>query len=130
MSPSVPNATLPSLFASLRGLCVLVVEDEYMLAEDLRAGLEEQGAKVLGPIPSVSEALKALADGPAPDAAILDINLGGEMVYPVAEALRARGIPFIFATGYEAWAIPETYADVPLCVKPVEVGPPFDTLPS
>jgi hypothetical protein len=53
--------------------------------------------------------------------AILDINLGGAMVYPVADALRARGVPFIFATGYEAWSIPEAYSDVPRCEKPVDV---------
>jgi CheY-like chemotaxis protein len=98
-----------------------VVEDEYLLAEDLREELERQGAEVMGPVPSVAEALELLRSGPAPYVAILDINLGGEMAYPVADALRARDIPFIFATGYEAQAIPKAYADVPRAEKPVEV---------
>ena len=106
-------------FSSLRGRRVLVVEDEYILAEDLRQELEDQGAKVLGPVPTVAEALELLRQGPAPDLAILDINLQGEMVYPVADALRAQAIPFLFATRYDAWAIPSAYVDVPRAEKPL-----------
>ena len=109
------------VFSSLQGRRVLVVEDEYMLAEDLREALESQGAEVVGPVPTVAEALDLLRREPAPHMAILDINLGGEMVYPVADALRARGIPFLFATGYEPWSILEAYADVPRMEKPVEL---------
>lgn len=109
------------VFPPLRGRRVLVVEDEYMLAEDLREGLEQQGAEVAGPVSTVAEALELLGQEPAPDFAILDINLQGETVYPVAVALRARGIPFLFATGYEAWAIPEAYADVPRAEKPLDL---------
>ena len=111
----------PLALASLQGRRGLVVEDEYMLAEDLRAELEREGAEVMGPVASVADALELLRSGPAPDMAILDINLGGEMAYPVADALRARDIPFIFATGYEAQAIPKAYSDVPRAEKPVEV---------
>ena len=103
----------------LRGRRVLVVEDEYLLAEDLRRDLENQGAEVLGPVPSVSEALKLLGQDPAPDLAVLDINLQGEMVYLVADALRAQAIPFLFTTGYEAQSIPPAYADVPRMEKPL-----------
>ena len=123
------SAAFRSVFGSIKGRRVLVVEDEYMLAEDLRNELERQGAEVIGPVASVSDALAAMSGRPDLDAAILDINLGGEMVYPVADALRARGVPFIFATGYAAWAIPESYADVPLCVKPVEVRTPVERPP-
>ena len=107
--------------SSVKGRRILVVEDEYMLAEDLREELERQGAEVMGPVASVADALELLRSGPAPDMAILDINLGGEMAYPVADALRARDIPFVFATGYDAQAIPKAYADVPRAEKPVEV---------
>ena len=109
------------VFPFLEGRRVLVVEDEYLLAEDLHEELERQGAEVLGPVASVAEALELLRQGPAPHMAILDINLGGEMAYPVADALLARGIPFLFATGYDAWSIPEAYADVPRMEKPVEL---------
>ena len=107
--------------SSLQGRRVLVVEDEYMLAEDLREELESQGAEVMGPVASVADALELLRSGPAPDVAILDINLGGEMAYPVADALRTRDIPFIFTTGYNAHAIPKAYSDMPRVEKPVEV---------
>ena len=104
---------------SLQGRRVLVVEDEYLIAEDLREQLLSCGAEVLGPVASVNDALALLEDGAAPDLAILDIGLGGEKVYPVADALRVRGIPFVFATGYDAWIIPDGYADVPRTEKPV-----------
>jgi DNA-binding response OmpR family regulator len=106
---------------SLEGRRVLVVEDEYLLAEDLREGLVKQGAEVMGPVATVADALELLRQGPMPDTAILDINLGGEMVYPLADELRAKGIPFIFATGYDEWSIPDAYADVPRAEKPVEL---------
>ena len=114
---TVPNGTWA--LSSLRGRRVLVVEDEYILAEDLRQELEDQGAEVMGPVPSVAEALDLLQQGPAPDIAVLDVNLQGERVYPVADALRSRAIPFIFATGYDAWSIPPAYADVPRAEKPL-----------
>jgi CheY-like chemotaxis protein len=120
--PELASPTEEMALSSMQGRRVLVVEDEYLLAEDLREELEDQGAEVMGPVASVADALALLESGPVPDMAFLDINLGGEMAYPVADALRARDIPFIFATGYEAHAIPKAYADVPRVEKPVEVG--------
>lgn len=93
-----------------------------MVAEDLRIELEEAGAKVLGPVPSVARALALLAREAAPDAAVLDVNLGGQMVFPLAEVLRERGIPFMFATGYDRRELPLAYADTPRCEKPFVVA--------
>ena len=104
---------------SLKDRRVLVVEDDYLLAQDLREQLMSWGAEMMGPVASVAEALARLEAGPAPDMAILDIGLDHEMVYPVAEALRARGIPFVFATGYATWSIPEGFAGVPVAEKPI-----------
>ncbi|HVG48881.1 MAG TPA: response regulator [Rubellimicrobium sp.] len=118
----------PAAPAAPRHRRVLVVEDEYLLAEDLRRGLEDAGAEVLGPVPSVADALALLATEAPPDAAILDVNLGGEMVFPVADVLRERGVPFMFATGYDQWSLPQAYTDVPRCEKPFDVGRCLRTL--
>jgi len=105
----------------LRGRRLLVVEDEYMIAMELVRTLEEQGAEVFGPAGSVEDALGLLEEGLPPlDAAVLDINLRDERVYPVAEALAARGVPFVFATGYDSAAIPAPYSSAPRCEKPVD----------
>ena len=96
---------------------VLIVEDEYFLADDMAKALQKLGAQVVGPVPTRDKALALLADK-AVDAAILDINLKGQMVFPVADALREQGIPFVFATGYDAAAVPEAYKGVPRWEKP------------
>ena len=111
----------PLTASALRGRRILVVEDEYMMAEDLRYDLEEAGDQVIGPVPSVADALRLLATEMSIDAAILDVNLRGEKAYPVADVLRERTIPFVLATGYEQWALPEAYKDVPRCDKPVDL---------
>jgi CheY-like chemotaxis protein len=97
---------------------ILVVEDDYLVAMDIVRALERAGAEVIGPAPAVEAALAAL-EQTVLDGAILDINLGGEMAFPVADALMARGIPFIFATGYDAQVIPLRFADVKRCEKPM-----------
>lgn len=97
---------------------ILVVEDEYMLAFALQADLEEAGAVVLGPEPSVSRALSRIDREARIDAALLDINLRGEMAFPVADALAARHIPFLFASGYDHRMIGDRYPGIDLCHKP------------
>ncbi len=104
----------------LQGRHVLVVEDEYLLAEDLRMTLERYGAEVLGPVPSVGEAMASIADHPELDGAVLDMNLRGNMVFPVADMLVARGITFFFTTGYMTSAVPERYAGVTRFEKPFD----------
>ncbi|WP_354266740.1 response regulator [Bradyrhizobium sp. I1.7.5] len=106
---------------ALRGRHLLIVEDEYMIAAELARALQDRGANVIGPAGSVEDALQLLEAERQIDGAVLDINLGGERAYPVADALRARAVPFVFATGYDAWVIPETYASVPRMEKPVNM---------
>src|SRR5436853_6439021 len=87
----------------LRGRRFLVVEDEYVIAADLAASLEALGVEVVGPASSVAEALALLENDREPlDGAVLDINLGSERAYPVADVLRDLGIPYVFTTGYDA----------------------------
>jgi DNA-binding response OmpR family regulator len=101
----------------LQGYRILIVEDEYFLADDLSQTLSEEGAEIIGPFASVDEALIIAREAPI-DAAVLDVNLRGDMVFPVADALRERGIPFIFATGYDEATLPARFVDTPRVEKP------------
>ena len=104
----------------LAGLRLLLVEDEFFLAEDMAKGLAAQGAEVIGPVPSIDGALDLIAACGRLDGALLDVNLQGEMAFPVADALAERGVPFMFITGYDASSIPERYAGVTRREKPIE----------
>ena len=105
--------------SSLKGSRVLIVEDAVLLALELETGLTEAGAEVVGPAYELEEAM-ALLDRPI-DAAVLDANLNGRSVTPVAEALVQRGVPFVFATGYgEAAGAPGGF-DAPVIRKPYDV---------
>ncbi|WP_348652544.1 response regulator [Rhizobium sp. BG4] len=105
----------------LTGKNILIVEDEYFVADDVRQALEWAGACVVGPAPSV-EAGMVLIDTRAIDGAILDIRLDGETVFPIAERLQTMGIPFVFATAYIRSQIPDRYVGYHLCEKPTELG--------
>ena len=107
---------------SLQGRRVLVVEDEYVLASDLCDELEGAGAIVVGPAPTLEAALALLDDGARLDGAVLDVNLGGVMVFPLADLLVERQAPFVFTTGYDAGALPERFAAIINCEKPADTG--------
>jgi CheY-like chemotaxis protein len=103
----------------LQGRRILVVEDDYLVAEVVTEMLEDAGAIVLGPIGWRDEALSFInSDSAAFDAALLDINLHGEASYPVADALIRRDIHFAFTTGYGAGALNEAYRSYRRCEKP------------
>lgn len=106
--------------ANLRGVRVLIVEDAVLLALELQTGLSEAGATVIGPAYELEEALELV--GQPIDVAVLDANLNGRSVTPVAEALARRGIPFIFATGYgDAGDAPGGF-EAPVIRKPYDVA--------
>lgn len=103
---------------TLKGQTVLVVEDDFFIAEDLRCSFEERGATVVGPAASVSDALSLIEKTDHIDAATLDVSLGKEKAFSVADAMRERGVPCVFVTGYDDWALPDRFAQVPRCTKP------------
>lgn len=105
--------------AVLTGLTVLVAEDEYMLAADLRRELASAGATVVGPAASLAKALDLISKTEELDAAILDVNLRGEAIFAAADVLAERGLPFVFTTGYDQSLIPSRFTDVIRCEKPV-----------
>ena len=101
----------------LVGLRVLVVEDEMlvsMLVEDM---LADFGCSVVGPAPDFDSAL-SLANSAEIDAALLDVNVAGRVIFPVADALKARGVPFAFASGYGAAGVEGDHRDAPVLQKP------------
>jgi CheY-like chemotaxis protein len=98
---------------------ILVVEDDFYVASSLAHCLEDEGVEVVGPVASVKEALDLIAEGGRIEGAILDINLKGETVYPVADVLRERGVPYVFTTGYDAVSIAQRQPDALCFEKPV-----------
>jgi CheY-like chemotaxis protein len=107
--------------ASLQGRSVLIVEDEYLIAIDMRMSMADAGARVVGPVGSAHDALELLNSDTRIDAAVLDVHLGGEDSWVVADALTQRGVPFVFATADNARSLPARHADVPVCEKPLEL---------
>lgn len=102
-------------------LKVLVVEDESIVALDIENMLEEMGCVVVASVPRLVKALN-LAASLDFDLAVLDINLAGEVVYPLAFRLAQRGTPFLFTTGYSTASLPDALRDRPLLRKPVALA--------
>ena len=101
----------------LSGKRVLVVEDEVFLRLDLESMLEDLGCVVVASASHLDEALRFANSSPC-DLAVLDVNLGGQRVDPVADVLAARGIPFVFTTGYGVQGQPAAHRSVPVLEKP------------
>ena len=104
---------------AIRGKRIMIVEDEALVAMILEDQLEDLGFSIAAICANVAEAMKAV-DESAPDAAILDVNLGGQLVYPVADRLIDRGIPFVFVTGYGRESVDQRYSSIRVLEKPVE----------
>jgi DNA-binding NtrC family response regulator len=103
--------------SQLSGRRVLVVEDEVMVSWILEDMLAELGCEVVGPAAWVDQAI-AMIEAETTDLAVLDVNLNGKKSFPVADALVARGVPFVFSTGYNSDGIPDTYKVYPMMQKP------------
>ncbi|MBW8752597.1 MAG: response regulator [Sphingomonadales bacterium] len=112
---------------ALEGRRVLVADDEPLIAMNLAEELEAVGAAVVGPAGTLENALALFADERV-DVALLDVMLGNDFVYPLADKLAARGTPYAFATGYGVEMLPPDYADVPVCAKPFATDAVVETL--
>lgn len=102
----------------LGGMRVLVVEDEYYLAEDLSRSLVAAGALVVGPVGTLAEAERKVGEGQF-DLAVIDMNLRGDFISAVAERLAANDVPVVITTGYDRGALPEALQELPRVVKPL-----------
>ncbi|HYW16724.1 MAG TPA: response regulator [Allosphingosinicella sp.] len=113
------DETAPS--ADLSGTKILVIEDEFYLAMDIKEALERAGGQVRGPFADAGDGLAEL-ERERPDCAIVDINLGNGPSFEIAEELQRWGVPFLFLTGYDAPAIPPGLADIERLEKPADSG--------
>lgn len=107
--------------APLAGRRIFVVEDEYFLADDIGRTFRALGAEIVGPVGHVGDALEILHDGSVLDAAVLDVNIRSEMIFPIARELKARNVPFVFTTGYDKIVLGPEFQDVPLLEKPIDL---------
>jgi DNA-binding response OmpR family regulator len=98
---------------------VLLVEDEILVGMAMRDLLTDLGYSVLGPYGDVDEAIAAASSNTI-TAAVLDVNLAGVLVYPLADELQLRQVPFIFVTGYGVESIDRKFANIPVIAKPIE----------
>ncbi|SER11049.1 Response regulator receiver domain-containing protein [Faunimonas pinastri] len=105
----------------LSGCRILIAEDEYLLADELRTGLSEAGAVVVGPAGSLEDVLGLIDSEARIDGAVLDVNLRGDMAFAAADLLKERGVPFVFTTGYDASFIPSRFQTAVRCEKPVNM---------
>jgi DNA-binding response OmpR family regulator len=115
MKPSLTEGNPP-----LAGSHVLVVEDDYFIAEEICSTLREHGAQIVGPAPDIERGLQ-LVKSHEIDCAVLDINLQGDLAFGLAEELRQRGTPAIFATGYDVSVLPSEFSSYVRLEKPVNL---------
>jgi two-component system, response regulator PdtaR len=113
------RSAAPDGLEGLEGKRILIVEDEFFLALLIEEEVRSFGCEAIGPYTTLEQALQAARQERC-DAAILDINLDGKMAYPVADELLARGIPFMFVTGYIGSDLPQRYRDRSRLEKPVD----------
>ncbi len=104
--------------AAISGKRIMVIEDDFLIALDLVHQLQSLGAEVVGPFHNVAAALDGLTVRRL-DAAVLDVQLGRETVFRLAERLQEASVPFVFATGFDDAVIPEHFASVRRLTKPV-----------
>lgn len=104
--------------SALHGTNVVVVEDESLVLFNLEDILTELGCIVVGPAMRLEQAKQLVEQATEVDVAILDVNLGGQPVFAVAEALRARDVKIVFATGYGREGLPAEWRDYPVLLKP------------
>jgi len=107
---------------------ILIVEDDFLIADAICEVLDLAGAEIIGPVGRLPEAMSLIGTVDGLDAVLLDLDLHGEMTYPVADLLRERRIPFVFTTGYSSAVVDDRYRHHPRCEKPISISTMLSTL--
>ncbi len=102
----------------LLGHTVLVVEDNFIIGEDIAGLIADEGGSVIGPVPSLAEAIDVVSRTPGIDVAVLDVRLGNSAVYPLAAILRRNDVPFVFYSGEAPGSLHPDYRAEPFIAKP------------
>ena len=102
----------------LHGLRVMILEDEALVSLLLEDMIEDLGCKVVGAFCRLDHALEAVANGAELDVAVLDVNVAGQHSFPLAETLALRGVPYVFATGYDESGLPDRWRGAATLRKP------------
>ena len=97
-----------------------MVEDDYNVADDLASNLQSRRVNVIGPVGQVDIALSLVKSAPRIDGALLDVDIHGTMVFPVADALLASDIPFVFTTGFDPAIVPRRFSNISCWRKPID----------
>ncbi|WP_137387569.1 response regulator [Rhodoligotrophos defluvii] len=113
--------------AGLQGCSVLIIEDNFLLADDMRQTLEDAGAEVIGPFGNAT-AVAAALEARKVDCALVDLNLGDGPTFEPARTLMARGVKVVLLTGYDATVIPADLASVPCLQKPADTRKVLDAV--
>ena len=120
MSSRDSSTKKPIRGPDLEGQRILVVEDSPVVGPFTADLLEELGCKVVGPAPNMAAARELIEQGDF-SAAIMDVHIRGERVFPLCEALAAKGVPFLLTSGYADWTMPEKWRDRPRLQKPYKL---------
>jgi CheY-like chemotaxis protein len=111
---------MPGSFKAGSRTSILLVEDEVMIRMMVADMLEELGYSIAGEAGDIDEGVRLVQSSDF-DIAILDVNVNGKVITPVAEAVELRGLPFVFATGYGVQGLPEKFRDRPTLQKPFQI---------
>ena len=119
--PPYPPLQIPPIDPGTMPLsrCILVAEDQFLIATDIIQAFQECGFSIAGPVSSLEEAMALLDDSADLAGAVVDLRLRGDLAYPLIDRLLERGVPVVLSTGYDSSEIPERYLHLPCFEKPI-----------
>ena len=125
---SINDTAPPGGRDRLKGRRILLIEDSPVVGPFTAELLADLGCQVVGPAPNMAAAREIIESDEPVDAAILDVHIRGDVVFPLCDALAAKGVPFVLTSGYAGWQIPDKWEDRPRLLKPYTIDQVEDAL--